>query len=135
MKTMNSGGRELLLAGMACAVLLAGCARREELPPPPVAKKARPASTHATGWRTEPVIYNGRRYAVSFRQTGRHTRLVKVSAPGRKLGATKGDGRIIAEVATSTVHHYTCRDSQRASLRPGSLRPRNGQWRMTVVCR
>ncbi len=70
-----------------------------------------------------------------MRQTGRNARLARVSAPGRRLGATRGDARIVAQVAASTVQHFTCRDGQKAHVRPGSLQPRNGHWLMLVDCR
>ncbi len=85
------------------------------------------------GWRTEPVIFNGRRYAVSFRNSGSRTRQVKVSAPGRKLGVTRGDGKVVAQIASSTVAHFTCK-SGKARVRAGTARPTNGHWRMLVDC-
>ena len=133
MKTMNSGCRGVL-AGMACVALLTGCTAPGKLPspPPPAAKKARPASTHATGWRTEPVIYNDRRYTVSFRQMDRHTRQVKVSPPGR---TTAKDEKLMAFLAVLTVRHFTCTDSQQAKVRPGTMRLHDGHWTMIVECR
>jgi len=86
-------------------------------------------------WRSEPVIYNGRRYTVSFRKTGHNARVVKVGAPGRKLGTSAGDRRIVAQIATSAIRHFTCRDGQKAHVRPGSLRAQGEQWLMRVDCR
>ena len=111
--------------------LLAACAAEQQQPVltnAPAKKQA-----HATGWRTEPIIYNGRRYAVSFRNTGGSSRQVKVAAPGRKLGATRGDGRVVEQVASSTVAHFTCK-SGKARVRAGSMKPVDGSWRMIVDC-
>ena len=131
----------LAVGAMLAAGLLAGCAEqgRQGMEPRnvplPKARRSVAKGADTEQWRTEPVIFNGRRYTVSFRKTGRNTRLAKVRAPGRRLGTSRGDGRIVAEVAASTVHHFTCRDSQRAGVLPGSLRPAHGAWLMTITCR
>ncbi len=119
-----------MAATLACA--LAACAAPQHAPSP-LSDATRATSAQGGGWRSEPVIYNGRRYAVSFRNAGANARQVRVAAPGRRLGATRGDGRIVSQIASSTVAHFTCR-SGKARLRPGSLKPRDGRWHMLVDC-
>ncbi len=129
--------RKRILATTVLVALLAACAQQPPITEKEVGKQAsravKPAASGA--WHSEPVIYNGRRYAVAFRRAGPHERLVRISAPGRKLGATKGDGRVVAQIATSAVHHFSCRDSQKARVKPGSLRPQGGTWKLVVICR
>ena len=107
-------------------MLLAGCAGAPAPTEAPVDAQAN------GGGRTEPVIYNGRRYRVAFRQVAARRFLVRISAPGRRLGATEGDRRIIRAVAEAAVHHFHCRSSQKARLR--DLRPDNGRWLMVAIC-
>jgi len=123
------------IAGLAALALLGACAQQPMPEDAPVPQARPQAAGSAAGWRTEPVIYNGRRYAVAFRRVGARERLVKISAPGRRLGSTKGDGRVVAQIATSAVHHFTCRDGQAARVKPGSLRARGGAWTLVVICR
>ncbi|HHN66443.1 MAG TPA: hypothetical protein ENK15_00180 [Thermopetrobacter sp.] len=86
----------------------------------------------AAAARREPVIYNGRRYVVTFRKAGEGW-LTTVAAPGRALGGTEGDRRIVEQIARSTVRHYTCRDGQKGRVR-GPARHHDGVWRMTIRC-
>ncbi len=119
--------KTLLYASMmAAATLLTGCAT---VPGP---REAAANAAAERGWRTEPVIYNGRRYQVAFRRRAGGTFAVRISAPGRRLGATAGDGRIMRAVAEAAVHHFHCRSSQKARLR--NPRPENGRWLMEASC-
>jgi hypothetical protein len=72
---------------------------------------------------------------VAFRALDNGARLVKVSAPGRRLGGTAGDERIVEQIAVSTVRHFTCRDGEQARVRSGSARMRDGVWHMVIMCR
>ena len=119
--------RTLLYVSLGAAtMLLAACAGT------PMPEQTAPAPRQAAGWRAEPVIYNGRRYRVAFRRRADGQFDVRISAPGRRLGHTAGDGRIMRAVAEAAVHHFHCRSSQTARLR--DLRPENGRWLMVASC-
>lgn len=118
---------------LAITLALAGCRNQEAAAPDIVLKAPPPERADRPGrWRTEPVIYNGRRYALSWRKTPGDAFEARIAAPGRKLGATKGDARIIREVAGAAMHHFNCKSSERA--RVSALRPVNGRWEMLVRC-
>ena len=132
--------------GLLLAVVLAGCETTEPegsatpessaaARPEKVARAARANRLPEPKWRTEPVIFNGRRYALAFRPAGKGRHVVRLSAPGRKLGGGKGDAKVVRELATASMHHFTCRDSQKAHIEKGTLRHANGKWLMTVRCR
>ena len=118
------------VAAMA-ALALAGC--KETVQAPGLVLEAPPpGKTRAAPWREEPVIYNGRRYLLRWRKTPGDAFEARIAAPGRRLGTTKGDERIIREVAGAAMHHFNCRSSERA--RVSALRPVNGRWEMLVRC-
>ncbi len=94
-----------------------------------------PGGAAVSGTRTEPVNYNGRMYRVTFRQkSGPGHYEVVVAAPGRKLGGTDGDRKIVEQIAASTVRHFNCRDGHRARIVPGTQRHENGRWVMQAKC-
>ena len=111
----------------AAAMLLSACAASLG-----VTERGPAMAPGAQDWRTEPVIYNGRRYQVAFRQRGAGHFDVRISAPGRRLGHTAGDGRIVRAVAAAAVHHFRCRSSQQARLH--DVRAENGRWVMKASC-
>ena len=120
--------RSVLYASMtAAAMLLAACAGAPTMP-----ERAAPITAETQAWRAEPVIYNGRRYRVAFRKRADGRYDVRISAPGRRLGHTAGDGRIMRAVAEAAVHHFHCRSSQEVRLR--NLRPEKGRWLMEASC-
>ena len=120
--------RTLLYASLGVTtMLLAACTSTTAVPAPEV-----PAPRKVAGWRTEPVIYNGRRYRVAFRKREDGQFDVRISAPGRQLGHSAGDGRIMRAVAEAAVHHFHCRSSQTARLH--DVRPENGRWLMVASC-
>lgn len=85
---------------------------------------------------TEPVFYNGRHYDVSFRFDA-HANAYEVSVAGkggRSLGSEAGDQAIIEAIATSTVRHFACAASQKASVMPGSPRHSDGRWSLQARC-
>ncbi len=115
------------------AMALAGCEKRAEAPPL-VLKAPDPAEFRAkVGWRTEPVVFNGKRYDVAWRRTVPGSFVVRISAPGRRLGSTKEDERIMREVAGAAIRHFNCKSSQRA--RVTLMRAVRGRWEMLVRCR
>jgi hypothetical protein len=94
-------------------------------------------SPYASGKiHTEPLYYNGKTYQVRMQhRVSDGIFLVNVSAPGRRLGTTPGDGEIVSEVGRNAVNHFACPDSQRARVQPGSARPAANQgWDMRVKC-
>lgn len=118
-----------------CSILLglgvAATACQEK--PPPVPVVASPYSDGAE--HSEPVVYNGRRYEVSFRfdAAAKHYD-VKVAGRGRKLGATPGDQAIVEQVAVSAVRHFACPTGQRGEILPGSARHAGEAWAMQARC-
>jgi hypothetical protein len=121
-------------AATVAALLLTGCQKQQMAAPDIVVEAPAPGKADRAGrWRTEPVIFNGRRYALSWRKTPGDAYEARISAPGRRLGATKGDRRVIREVASAAMHHFNCHSRQRA--RVSALRPVNGRWEMIVRCR
>ncbi len=84
---------------------------------------------------TEPLYYNGRTYRVQFRHIIEQKVFdVNVSVPGRQLGSTSGDARIVTEVGRNAVNHFACRSSQKAQIVPDSPAPANGGWNMQAKC-
>ncbi len=115
----------------AVAATSAGCAKKDAAP----AVGAAPGGAKVSGVRTEPVNYNGRMYRVSFRQKdGPGHYVVTVAAPGRKLGGTDGDRKIVERIAMSTVRHFNCRDGHKARIVPGTQKHANGRWIMQARC-
>jgi hypothetical protein len=94
------------------------------------------ASPYADGAQhTEPVVYNGRPYEVSFRfdAAAKHYE-VTVAGKGRKIGATAGDRQIVEQIAASTVRHFACPTGQRGEIVPGSVRHAGDGWAMQARC-
>jgi hypothetical protein len=94
------------------------------------------ASPYADGEELrEPIIYNGKRYEVSFRfRAAGNLYDVEVTAKGRKLGGTDGDRRIVEQVAMSAVRHFACPTGQRSQVVSGSARHGASAWGMQVRC-
>lgn len=117
-----------------CSILLGlGVAATacQEKPAVPVA-----VSPYANGAQhTEPVVYNGRPYEVSFRfdVAAKHYE-VEVAGKDRNLGASPGDQRIVEQVAASTVRHFACPTGQRGEIVPGSARHSGAAWAMRARC-
>lgn len=122
----------LAIAGMAVAVL-AGCAAER---PKLVVANTNPSPYASGNIHTEPLFYNGKTYQVRMQHVvAEQVFNVNVSAPGRLLGKTAGDERIVSEVGRNAVRHFACSDSQRAQVEPGSARPAvNAGWDMRVRC-
>ncbi len=115
----------LVIAGV---LLLAACAA-----PAPRAPLSS-GDDAAFRWRAEPVVFNGRRYVLSFRPLGRGVHDARLAAPGRSLGGGAGDARVVREVAEASLRHFACRDSQLARVEQGSMRHGRGIWRMRIRC-
>jgi hypothetical protein len=94
-------------------------------------------SPYASGAiHTEPLYYNGRTYQVRMQHIAAdEVYLVNVSAPGRRLGNSEGDIRIVSEVGRNAVNHFACPDKHKARLEPGSAKAAaNAGWDMRVRC-
>lgn len=117
-----------VIAAAAAGVLMAGCV--------PTSGVTVVSSPYADGQRhTEPVIYNGRRYDVSFEfDAAGAIYVVNVAGKGRALGATDGDRAIVEQVASSAVRHFGCPTGQRGQIVPGSPRHGGTAWDMQVRC-
>ena len=76
--------------------------------------------------RNEPVFYNGKVYRVALlpEQGGYQLNV---------LGMSAGQQKDAVALATSTLHHFTCKDSQKASF---SSQPSyvSGQWQFHGNC-
>lgn len=113
---------------MALGVVLSGCEK-----PSGVTVVSSP---YADGVEhIEPVVYNGKRYDVSFRfQAAGNIYEVTVAGKGRKLGATPGDQQIVEQVAISAVRHFACPTGQRGQVVSGSTQHGGSAWGMQVRC-
>ena len=84
---------------------------------------------------TEPLFYNGRTYQVQFRHiVAEQVFDVNVSAPGRSLGKTPADSRIVSEVGRNAINHFACKDDQKAQIVDGSVQPGTVGWKMRAQC-
>ncbi len=123
------------MAVLALGGLLAVACAAEK--PRIVAVNTPKASPYASGAiHTEPLYYNGRTYQVRMQHVAADkVYLVNVSAPGRRLGSTEGDIRIVSEVGRNAVNHFACPDKHKARLEPGSAKvAANAGWDMRVRC-
>ena len=86
--------------------------------------------------QTQPVIYNGKPYRVGFTfRSATNLYDVTVSGKGgRPLGGKDGDRKIVEQIASSTVRHYACRDSQKGRILPGTAQHSGKKWRMQARC-
>ena len=94
------------------------------------------ASPYADGEeRVEPIVYNGKRYDVSFRfRKAGNLYDVTVDGNGRKLGGTPGDRQIVEQVAISAVRHFACPTGQRGEVVAGTPKHGGNAWDMQVRC-
>ena len=114
---------------VAMGLVLSGC----EQPKGAVAVVASPYSDGVE--HVEPIIYNGKRYDVSFRfQAAGNVYDVKVAGKGRKLGGTAGDRQIVEQVAISAVRHFACPTGQRGEVVSGSALHGGSAWGLQVRC-
>ncbi len=114
---------------LAMGMVLSGC----EKPPSGVTIVSSP---YADGVEhVEPIVYNGKRYDVSFRFKASDNHYdVTVEGRGRKIGATAGDQKIVEQVAISAVRHFACPTGQRGQVVSGSAQHAGSGWAMRVRC-
>jgi hypothetical protein len=83
----------------------------------------------------EPIVYNGKRYDVSFRfQATGNVYDVRVEGRGRKLHSTAGDQKIVEQVGLSAVRHFACPTGQRGHVVSGSPQHGDDAWKMRIRC-
>ena len=123
-----------LCVAVCCTLLAAGCAAEKPRLAVPVNTNPSPYASGKA--HVEPLFYNGKTYQVRMQHVlAEQVFHVNVSAPGRTLGNTPGDERIVSEVGRNAVNHFACPDGQRARLDPGSAKPAvNAGWDMRVRC-
>ena len=131
----REGNSRGLVAVLLAACLLAGACAAEK-PRLAVPVNTNPSPYASGKIHTEPLFYNGRTYQVRMQHVvAEQVFSVNVSAPGRTLGNTSGDQRIVSEVGRNAVNHFACPDGQRAQVEPGSEKPAvNAGWDMRVRC-
>lgn len=124
----------IALAAVCSVLLAAGCAAEKPRLAVPVNTNPSPYASGKA--HVEPLFYNGKTYQVRMQHVvAEQVFHVNVSAPGRTLGNTPGDERIVSEVGRNAVNHFACPDGQRARLDPGSAKPAvNAGWDMRVRC-
>jgi hypothetical protein len=95
------------------------------------------SSSYADGvTHTEPVFYNDKHYAVTFRYiAGANAYDVTVAGKGgRSLGNKDGDQAIVESIAASTVRHFACANGQKSAIVAGTTRHGEGRWAMQARC-
>jgi len=69
-----------------------------------------PTTTPALAAKVEPVFYNGKTYKVSITPNDDGTIAMRIAGMGA------GQDKDATALATSTLHHFACKDSQKAVL-------------------
>jgi len=95
------------------------------------------SSPYADGVRhSEPVFYNGKHYKLRFKyQAHLNTYAVNVAGSGgRRLGGKPGDQKIVSDMVSSALRHFTCAQGQKAFVLPGTAQHANGSWNMQARC-
>lgn len=131
---MTTDRRILALALLVPALSgLAACQKAAREPRPGITAHAGP---YADGREhVETVRYNGRDYRVSMRRLpASDIFALRVAAPGRALGGTPGDLRIVSQIALSTLRHFACADGRRARPLPDTARHEKGTWTLKARC-
>ena len=75
-----------------------------------VTQEAPPAAAIVVKPRTEPVFYNGKTYQVSLSPAGNGAAQISIA------GMNENQKKDASGLATSALHHFTCKDSQKAVL-------------------
>ncbi|MDE2383251.1 MAG: hypothetical protein KGO53_01425 [Alphaproteobacteria bacterium] len=91
------------------------------------AATAAPATTPAVAAKTEPVFYNGHTYQVAFNPQGGGMFSLAIAGMGA------GQGKDAAALASSTLHHFACKDSQKAVLQAAPAFE-GGSWKASGHC-
>ncbi len=118
-----------LLFAVSSLTVLAACANRGHV--------NLVNSTYADGaTHTEPVFYNDKHYAVTFRyNAGLNAYDVTVAGKGgRRLGDKPGDRAIVEQIASSALTHFACPNGQKSAVVPGTTSHAGGRWAMQTRC-
>ncbi len=90
------------------AMLLTACS--QEPAGVRITQEAPPAAAITVKPKSEPIFYNGKTYQVSVAPAGNGA--AQISIAGMSANQTKD----ASGLATSALHHFTCKDSQKAVL-------------------
>lgn len=83
----------------------------------------------------EPVFYNDRMYAVSYRfDAATAAYAVRVTREGRAMKAGAGAQKDAEAIATSSLSHFACPTRKRAQILPGTLRHDGKAYAMNLRC-
>ena len=88
--------------------------------------EAAPTTTPAIAAKVEPVFYNGKTYQVALSPVGDGNTSVSIS------GMSAAQAKDATGLATSSFHHFACKDNQRAILTPPAFDGTN--WRASAYC-
>ncbi len=84
---------------------------------------------------TEPVIYNGMRYAMTFQfKAAQGAYDVQITRRGRRLTDSDADRATALSVVASALSHYACPRGRKAKLLEGTPAHGGGVWRMLAKC-
>ena len=95
------------------------------------------SSSYADGaTHTEPVFYNDKHYAVTFRYIAASNAydVTVAGKDGRGLASKDGDQAIVESIAASTVRHFACASGQKSAIVAGTARHGEGRWAMQARC-
>lgn len=121
----------LVRVSLACALALAvaGCQTGASAPQGPGMV---PTDGRA---HSEPVMYNGQRYQVTFRfEQSMNGYELAVSRRGRGLKDHDKDRKDAFQVAASALTHFACPRGQKAKLIDGSQTYSKPTWRTNARC-
>ena len=85
-----------------------------------------PTTTPAIAAKVEPVFYNGKTYQISLSPIGDGSTSISIS--GMSAAQTKD----ASALATSSFHHFACKDSQKAIVSAPAFDGAN--WRASARC-
>ena len=85
------------------------------------------SAPNVTKAKTEPIFYNGKTYQVSVAPAPDGAATIQIAGMG------PAQARDASGLATSALHHFTCRDSQKAVLNAAPAFA-GGTWQATGHC-
>ena len=85
------------------------------------------SAPNLTQAKTEPIFYNGKTYQVSVAPAPDGAATIQIAGMG------PAQARDASGLATSALHHFTCKDSQKAVLNAAPIFS-DGTWQATGHC-
>ena len=85
-----------------------------------------PTTRPAIAAKVEPVFYNGKTYQVALTPVSDGSTSISIS------GMSSAQAKDATGLATSSFHHFACKDSQKAVLTPPAFDGAN--WRASAHC-